>query len=346
MSKPMTFAVAGYGAWGRCHARAIADARDGRLVAIAVPSDVSARAAKGDFPDAAIYRDWQSLIADPAVEAIAVVTPNHLHAPIALAALAAGKHVLLEKPMAITLADCDRIIAGAKRSPAQLTVGLQCRLSPQWGKIRALIDAGAIGRPRHVHIALFRHPYRQGSGGWRYDKARVGSWILEEPVHFFDLVLWYLAASGTPVSISALGVGEAGMEAVLSVIIRFADGASAAISQVLAGFEHHQTVEVVGERGAVRATWSAATARSLEAATTLRLRRAGADDFEELALEKSGEIYELAKQAEATIAAWRCGRPLVSAEEARGSVALCLAAELSAKERGAPMTLDSARADR
>jgi myo-inositol 2-dehydrogenase / D-chiro-inositol 1-dehydrogenase len=345
MSEPMTFAVAGYGAWGRCHARAINDAPDGRLVAVAVGSDVSASAAKSDFPDAAIHRDWQSLIADPAIAAIAVATPNHLHAPIAVAALAAGKHVLVEKPMAITLADCDRIIAAAKRSPAQLTVGLQCRLSPQWGKIRTLIDEGAIGRPRHVHISLFRHPYRPGSGGWRYDKARVGSWILEEPVHFFDLALWYLAASGTPVAISALGVGEVGMEPVVSVLLRFADGASAAISQVLAGFEHHQTVEVVGERGAVRATWSAATARSLEAATTLRLKRAGADKFEELAAERSGEIYELAKQAEATIAAFHCRRPLVSAEEARASVALCLAAEASARERGRPMTLDLTRAE-
>jgi myo-inositol 2-dehydrogenase / D-chiro-inositol 1-dehydrogenase len=218
-------------------------------------------------------------------------------------------------------------------------------LSPQWGKIRTLIDGGAIGRPRHVHVALFRHPYRPGSGGWRYDKARVGSWILEEPVHFFDLALWYLAASGTPVAISALGVGEAGMEPVLSVIMRFADGASAAISQVLAGFEHHQTVEVVGERGAVRATWSAATARSLEAATTLRLQRVGADECEEFAPERSGEIYELAKQAAATIAAFRCGRSLVSAEEARASVALCLAAEASARECGRPMTLDFARAE-
>ena len=64
MSEPMTFAVAGYGAWGRCHGRAIADARDGRLVAVAVGSDVSASAAKSDFPDAAIHRDWQSLIAE------------------------------------------------------------------------------------------------------------------------------------------------------------------------------------------------------------------------------------------------------------------------------------------
>src|SRR5262245_30181246 len=175
MPQPMTFAVAGYGALGRFHARSIADTVDGRLVAIAAHSEANARAAQTDFPDAAVHREWETLIRDPAIEAIAIAAPNHLHAPIAVAALEAGKHVLVEKPMANTLADCDRIVAVAKHSKGQLSVGLQCRLSPQWGSIRALIADGTVGRPQHVHISLFRHPYRQGADGWRYDRARVGS---------------------------------------------------------------------------------------------------------------------------------------------------------------------------
>ena len=340
MSQPMTFAVAGYGAWGRFHARSIAGAADGHLVAIAARSDANARAAQADFPDAAVHREWEELIRDPAIEAIAIAAPNHLHAPIAVAALEAGKHVLVEKPMANTLADCDRIVVAVKRSKAQLSVGLQCRLSPQWGRIRGLIEDGTIGRPQHVHISLFRHPYRQGSDGWRYDKARVGSWILEEPVHFFDLALWYLARSETPVAVRALGAGEPGLQPVLSVLMRFPDGATAAVNQVLAGFEHHQTVELVGTAGAVRATWSAGTARSLEPATTLRLKRAGQETFEDLPIAQSGEVFELAKQAQASIAAFRAGRPLVSAEEGRAAVAVCLAAEESAKRGGELIAVD------
>jgi len=336
----MSFAVVGYGAWGRFHARCIADASDARLVAIAAPSEANAAAANADFPTARVYRSWEALLADPAIEAIAVATPNHLHAPIAVAALEAGKHVLLEKPMANTLADCDRIVAAAKRSKAQLSVGLQCRLSPQWGRIGTLIAEGAIGQPQHVHVCLFRHPYRQGSGGWRYDKARVGSWILEEPVHFFDLALWYLARSGRPVTVQALGAGQGGMQPTISVLLQFPDGATAAVNQILAGFEHHQTVEVVGEDGAVRATWSAATARSLTSATSLRLKRAGAEDFEDLPVEHSGEVYELAKQAQATIVGFRCGKPLVPAEDGRAAVAVCLAAEASAEQGGRPIAVD------
>jgi myo-inositol 2-dehydrogenase / D-chiro-inositol 1-dehydrogenase len=337
---PMTFAVAGYGAWGRFHARSIAGAADGRLVAIAARSDANASAARADFPDATVHRDWEALVRDPAIEAIAVATANHLHAPIAVAALEAGKHVLVEKPMANTLADCDRIVAAAARSKAQLSVGLQCRLSPQWGAIQGLIQDGTVGRPQHVHISLFRHPYRQGSDGWRYDKARVGSWILEEPVHFFDLALWYLAGAGRPVAVRALGAGEPGMQPVLSVLMRFPDGATAAVNQVLAGFEHHQTVELVGTRGAVRATWSAGTARSLEATTTLRLKRAGEQSFEDLPIARSGEVFELAKQAQASIAAFRAGKPLVSAQQGRAAVAVCLAAEESARRDGEVIAVD------
>ena len=108
----------------------------------------------------------------------------------------------------------------------------------------------------------------------------------------------------------------------------------------MAGFEHHQTVEVVGDKGAVRATWSAATARSLQSATSLRLKRAGAGEFEDLPVERSGEVYELAKQAQASIQGFRSGKPLVSAEEGRAAVAVCLAAETSADQGGCPIAVD------
>jgi myo-inositol 2-dehydrogenase/D-chiro-inositol 1-dehydrogenase len=329
----LVFGLAGYGAWGRFHAHAIADAPGAALGAIATPSAASAAAAGQDFPQAVVYRDWRALIDDPQLQAIAVATPNHLHAEIAIAALEAGKHVLVEKPMATTLADSDRVVRAALASRAVLSVGLECRLSPQWGRIKSLIEEGAIGRPRHVHVSLFRHPYRPGASGWRYDKPRVGSWILEEPVHFFDLVLWYLADAGRPVRISAIGAGEPGMEPVLSVMMRFPDGATAAINQILAGFSHIQTVEVVGSSGSIRATWQADTARSTTSAADLRVKRGDAQP-QDIPIARSGEVFELEAQAAATVRAFRSGRPLVDAGAGRTAVALCLAAEASAQSGG------------
>jgi myo-inositol 2-dehydrogenase / D-chiro-inositol 1-dehydrogenase len=334
MADIMRFGIVGYGAWGRFHTRAIAKLASARVAAIATPSDASAHAAHADFPDAVIHRDWRTLIGDTAIDAVAIATPNHLHAEIAIAALDAHKHVLVEKPMANTIADCDRVVAAAARSKSVLTVGLECRLSPQWGRIKSLIAEGAIGTPRHVHVALFRHPYRPGSGGWRYDRGRVGSWILEEPVHFFDLALWYLADAGRPVRVHALGAGAAGMEPVISVSMRFPNGATVAINQILSGFGHLQTVEVAGDGGAIRATWAAETARSLAPFADLRLMRAGAQEVETIAIERSGEVYELEAQAAAVVEAFSTGRPVVSAEDGRAAVALCLAAEQSVLENG------------
>ena len=66
-----------------------------------------------------------------------------------------------------------------------------------------LIDAGTIGDPQYVLVELSRKPYRQGASGWRYDQSRVGSWVLEEPVHFLDLLLWYFGVHGVPASVQA-----------------------------------------------------------------------------------------------------------------------------------------------
>jgi len=331
MTEKMNFALIGYGAWGRFHARSIDKAHNASLAIIAANGDASATAAAQEWPKARVVRDWRAAIADPAIEAVAVSVPNYLHADVAVAALQAGKHVLLEKPMATTLADCDRVVAAAKSSGRVLTVGHENRLSPQWGRIRSLIDEGAIGRPEHVHVTLFRFPYRQGSGGWRYDRARIGSWILEEPIHFFDAILWYLAGQ-KPVAIHALGIGDAGMSRSLSVMMRFSGGATACINQILAGFEHHQTVEVMGSAGSIRSLWSGVMDRSFEPEASLRIKRAGAEKEETIPIERSGEVFELEAQAVAAVEAFRSGKPIVSAEEGRAAVAMCLAAEKSAAD--------------
>lgn len=339
MAQPIRFALAGYGAFGRFHARSIAKTPGATLVAIATPGEASAAAARADFPDAHIHRDWPGLIADPAIDAIAIATPNHLHAEIAVAALEAGKHVLVEKPMATSALDCDRVVAAAARSKGVLTVGHECRVSPQWGRIKSLLDDGSIGRPSHVHVSLFRHPYRHGAEGWRYDRARVGSWILEEPVHFFDLALWYLSGSGRPVAVRAVSAGDAGMEPVISVLMKFPDGATAAINQILSGFGHLQTVEVTGTSGAIRATWSADTARSITPVADLKLKRADSEAVETIPIDRAGEVFELEAQAVAAVAGFHAGRPVVSAEDGRAAVAVCLAAEESARNNGREITV-------
>jgi myo-inositol 2-dehydrogenase/D-chiro-inositol 1-dehydrogenase len=327
----MTVGLIGYGAWGRHHARALAAAPSAHLAAIATTGE----AAQADWPQARIHADWQALLRDPAIEAVVVAVPNHLHAEVAIAALHAGKHVLLEKPMALRLSQCDALIEAAARAGRVLTVGHELRVSTQWGRMGALIQQGAIGRPQAVHITLFRFPYRPGSGNWRYDSARVGSWLLEEAVHHADLALWWLRDAGLPAIVRADAVGPSHMARSLSATLAFPGGEVASLSLTVAGFEHHLAVTVMGEDGAIRALWSAAMDRADEAQASLAVFRGRAAPGERatpVAFDRSGEIFELETQAEAAIQGFRAGRALVTPEEGRAAVAVCLLAERSARE--------------
>jgi len=331
----MRVALVGYGAWGRHHARALEAAPSAELAAIVAHGEASAAAVREERPHVALYRNLAPVLADPSIEAVVVAAPNALHAGLALAALRAGKHVLLEKPMALTLADCDALIAASRDAGRVLTIGHELRVSTQWGRIKALVEEGAIGTPRHANLSLFRFPYRTGSGGWRYDLGRVGSWILEEPVHFFDLLLWYGAAWGKPVALRALAEGDPAMPRALSVTLRFEGGAFATLNTVVGGFEHHVALHVMGDNGAIRSLWSAAMDRSFAPSASLHIFRGRAqpgERAEEIALTDTGEVYELVTQAEQAIQGFRTGRALVPAEAGRDAVRCCLLAERSARE--------------
>lgn len=333
----MRFGVIGYGLFGRWHARCIAESGEAELVAVCTTSEGNAAAARGEHPGVRVVGDWRELVAAGDVDAVAIVAPNHLHAEMAVAALEAGRHVLVEKPLAITEADCARIVEAVRRTGGLLSVGHELRLSPQWASVKRLIEEGAVGTPRYAHVGLFRHPYRPGGGGWRHDPARVGSWILEEPVHFFDLVTWYLERLGPPTAVRAIGTPVAGAGALgmydnFTSWLAFPGGAYATITQSLAGFGHHLVLELAGDAGAVRGWWSAGDARSAEPAFGLEVQRAGAAAPEALPVARSGEIFELEEEIRRTVAAFKAGRTLVSAEEGRRAVVVCLAAERSVRE--------------
>jgi myo-inositol 2-dehydrogenase/D-chiro-inositol 1-dehydrogenase len=333
----MRFGLIGYGLFGRHHARAIAQAQGATLAAIACRSAETAAAARKDYPDAFVDLDYRALLARRDIDAVDIVVPNDLHEEIGVAALEAGKDVLLEKPLAPTLAACDRLIETARRTGRVLSIGHELRLSEQWGAIKRLIDAGDLGDLRCVTFNLFRFPYRPGSGGWRHDPRRIGSWIMEELVHHFDLVLWYFARWGDPVAVSAVGFSRGGdpvLAEVLTATLRFPGGRYAVVTLTLTGFEYHLGCEVIGADGALRAWWSGGMDRTREADFGLTVRRRGESAPVVLPLKVSGELFELEEQLRQAVGAFRERRALVSPDEARKAVAVCLAVEEALREGG------------
>ena len=284
------------------------------------------------------------LVARDDLDVVDVVVPSYLHHEIATAVLAAGKHLLLEKPMAISLRECDDLIELARKNQRLLAIGHEFRLSSLWGKVKQLVDSGYVGEPQYLLIELSRKPYRQGSQSWRYDIHRVGNWILEEPIHFFDLARWYFQSLGEPHTVYATAnsrqPNHLELQDNFSAIVHFPRGAYAVISQTLSAFEHHQTVKLTGTKGALWASWSGAMDRTLH--PTFSLRAFDGEQVADVPIEKiTGEVFELEDQMAMLVDAIRNGRPLAcTAEDGRQSVAMCLAAQ-QAVEAGHPVPIES-----
>jgi myo-inositol 2-dehydrogenase/D-chiro-inositol 1-dehydrogenase len=331
----MRFGLIGYGAWGKHHAAAIAQGEETQLVAISCKSEESRRQAKADHPGVEVYLDYRELLRQKDVEAVDIVLPTFLHARAGIEALDSGKHVLLEKPMAATAEECDDLLEAARRSGKVLTIGHEFRVSKQWGKIKELVTAGEIGSPQYAMVSLFRHPYRKGAEEWRYDRSRVGSWILEEPIHFFDFILWFFEALGDPLFIQAYGNSKKRSEGLydnFSSVLKFSGGSYAVITQTLCGFEHHLFVEIVGTEGSIRSTWSGAMDRTREPQFSLKIQRKGKGTCEEVPIEISGELFELQEEIKAAAELFADRKAFYPPEEGRKVVIICLEAERSLRE--------------
>lgn len=336
------FGLIGFGAWGSHHARAIAATADAELVAIAAKSESTCADARQTFPDAAVFDDYRTLLARDDIEVVDIVLPSYLHHEVAAAALRAGKHVLLEKPMCLTIPACDDLIRLAADNQRLLAIGHELRLSSLWRKVREMIDEGFIGAPQYVLVELSRNPYRLGADGWRYDIDRVGNWILEEPIHFFDFARWYLHSSGDPLTVYAAANSRQPdhpeLQDNFSAIVNFAGGAYAVISQSLSMFEHHQTVKVAGTQGSLWASWSGAKDRTRH--PTFQLKASDGESVREIPIDKiTGEVFELEDQIEMMVRAVQHGGPLqATGSDGKWSVAMCLAAQRSV-QTGLPVPI-------
>jgi myo-inositol 2-dehydrogenase/D-chiro-inositol 1-dehydrogenase len=331
--EPIRFALVGCGAWGTHHAQAIEAVPDTRLVAIVEHNEDNRRRAQAAHPAVPVFADLREMLAAVETDVVDVVLPSHLHHAVGIEALRAGKHLLIEKPLALDLRQCDDLVQAARQGAKLLAVGHEFRLSSLWGRVRQLITAGEIGEPLYALIELWRNPYRLGAGGWRYDLPRVGNWILEEPIHFFDLARWYFQDVGEPLSVYAQANSRQPdhpeLQDNFSAMLRFPHGRYAVVVQTLAGWEHHQAVKITGTQGALWAAWSGAMDRTPHPQFSLKILRG--ERVEEVPISKaSGEIFELVNEITAVANCIRTGSaPPCSGSDGRWAVAMCLKAQAS-----------------
>jgi len=144
-----------------------------------------------------------TLLQNPNITAIVIATPNHLHREHALLALAAHKDLLLEKPMALTVAQCDDIIEAANQSDRIVQIGFVTRFAPAVQKLEALIEQGTLGHIYHAKALMHRQRGIPGLGSWFTTQSKSGGGVLIDlGVHLIDLVL-HLTGRPQPTHLTA-----------------------------------------------------------------------------------------------------------------------------------------------
>ncbi len=250
------FAILGAGMVAEYHLNAIQECADlgARLVGVghynpARYDDITERFG-------APASSYDDLLANPSVDAVCICTPSGYHAQQAIAAASSGKHVLVEKPMALSLADADAMIAACRDNGVQLGVCLQRRAEPLFRRVHDAIHGGDLGE---ITIGVVTMPYLRdepyyAQAEWRGTWAMDGGGVLmNQGIHIIDLLLWFL---GDPVETHAFADSRhrsVEIEDTAAAVLRFANGSVATITATVAtepGFPHR--LEVYGTNGGIQ----------------------------------------------------------------------------------------------
>jgi myo-inositol 2-dehydrogenase/D-chiro-inositol 1-dehydrogenase/scyllo-inositol 2-dehydrogenase (NAD+) len=252
---PIRICLVGAGRAGRVHANSLARYIPGARLAAVVESIAETREkaladfgiAKG-FDDLAAALDWGQF------DAVVITTPTFTHRDFAVAAASAGKHVFVEKPMALSLGECDDMIAAAERAGVALQIGFMRRFDPEFSAAQARIAAGEIGRP--MVIKSLTH----GPGlppPWARDAKLSNGMLAEVNSHDWDAVRWLMAAD--PVRVMAeianfkgkdRGVDDPDFYDTALVSIRFEGGGLGSVTGICpCDYGYDARVEIVGEKG-------------------------------------------------------------------------------------------------
>ncbi|QTH46309.1 Gfo/Idh/MocA family oxidoreductase [Cohnella sp. LGH] len=259
------FGLIGCGSIATKHAESIIACRDAELVALAdpVPERMAALARKYaqarsvSESSVAVYTDPSRLVQDSRIDAVVIAAPSFMHVRWAKESLQAGKHVLLEKPLALSLKDADAIAELASACGRRVQVCHQLRYRPLLRLAKSWIGQGALGKLRmgSVSILLNRSRDYYASSEWRGTWKMDGGMLLNQGVHLIDLLLWLM--DERPDSVYGLigrGASAKETEETAAATIRFTSGAVGSIEATTLCKPNNleQSLTLVGDRGTIR----------------------------------------------------------------------------------------------
>ena len=333
MSEQIRFGLIGCGRVSPRHLQSIAELADARLVAV---SDVIAsrveRVAKEN--NAVAYGDYRQMLERRDIDVVNICTPSGMHAQMSIDALQAGKHVICEKPMAMNLADADRMIAAAKATGKKLCIVLQNRYNPPMLDLRRLVDEGRLGKILlgNATVRWYR-PQEYYEDGWHGTLAMDGGALMNQSVHHIDALQWFIGDVDSVFAHTATLAHKMQAEDAGVAVIRFKNGALGTVEGSTLTYPENLegSVALFGEHGSVKIGGTALNRKSI-------WKIEGALEHErELLMHDQVDppsVYGFSHQAVIAdmIAALRENRePRTNGREARKSVALVLAMYESAR---------------
>lgn len=228
---------------------AIKKSKRAELLAIASRQESRAREWAEKFGIRRAYGSYRELLADPEIEAVYNPLPNHLHHPLTLAALQAGKHVLCEKPLALTASEVKEIFAEAERQKRLVMEGFMYRFHPRLEKALELLQDGAIGEPRLVRSA-FTFIFDRDRSNYRWSPEMGGGALYDVGCYTINAARLVFNAEPDEIAARAHLDGETGIDLTTSLLVAF-HGRRQALLTCSFELEFQSSLEITGSEGRI-----------------------------------------------------------------------------------------------
>jgi predicted dehydrogenase len=322
------------------YVEAIKDVPDARVVA-AWDDDRARGAAQCHKYGLAFEEDLDALLRREDVDAVFVTSPTNQHAAHAVAAAQAGKHVLLQKPMALTLQDCDAIIAAVQRYGVKFSMCYQMRADPVNRKMKALLDEGAVGhvavvRRRHAIGALLSPRFAQ-PGNWHIDPVQNMGMFMDDASHAADWFYWMLGRPSSVIAEIDNVVTNVAPDDNGVAVYRFANKEIGILLNSSTMLVAEATTEIYGDAGTIVQNYGDGPSSALPrppGASALKIYRAGADDWERFDFPADTPHGVRIRAVPRPLIDYLQGRagPLATAEDGRVCIEMILGAYRAARE--------------
>ncbi|WHX26166.1 Gfo/Idh/MocA family oxidoreductase [Virgibacillus halodenitrificans] len=251
----MDFAIVGCGFIAKKHAKAIENVADAKLVAVSdkIPEAMTPYVEEyGVTP----YTELDEMLQEKDIDVVCICTPSGLHAPLAVRIAAAKKHIILEKPIAMTLEDTDRIIDACNENGVKLSVVHPNRFRPVVQELRKILDQGLLGKISHANATVNwnRNQEYYDQAPWRGTKEHDGGVLMNQAIHNIDLLLWFMGKPFQVFSMEATRLRHIEAEDVSTGLIQFETGALCTVetSTTVYPKNFEESITLFGEKGTVK----------------------------------------------------------------------------------------------